>query len=214
MPTPPSPSLGPAPIRLQRRVRCRPDRQPASASKAGYSFATLTAATRYPVARWWHTTPVPSRSCTTTSPIGALRYLYQDATGFRNCYSDAWSPSTATTYHIVVAHNYSAETVSFYVNGSLLSTEDVSAFGVPVQIAVSGFCPSPVAAPTTTTARSMKSRSTAACCRRRASSPTTTRAAGQLPRPSPRQPPRWSSPGTSQRSPPATTSSSRQPPRH
>ena len=107
-------------------------------SSAGFSakgwvrFATVTAATRYPVVRWFGGTGAPDTQLYYNVAVGAWRYLYQDATGFRNTHSDAWTPSTATTYFIVVTHDYSAETVKFYVNGALLSTEDVSVNGVPV----------------------------------------------------------------------------------
>ena len=107
-------------------------------SSAGFSakgwvrFATVTAATRYPIVRWFGGTGAPDTQLYYNVAVGAWRYLYQDATGFRNTHSDAWSPSTATTYFIVVTHDYSAETVKFYVNGTLLSTEDVSVNGVPV----------------------------------------------------------------------------------
>ena len=107
-------------------------------SSAGFSakgwvrFATVTAATRYPIVRWFGGTGAPDTQLYYNVAVGAWRYLYQDATGFRNTHSDAWTPSTATTYFIVVTHDYSAETVKFYVNGTLLSTEDVSVNGVPV----------------------------------------------------------------------------------
>ena len=107
-------------------------------SSAGFSakgwvrFATVTAATRYPIARWFGGTGAPDTQVYYNVAVGAWRYLYQDATGFRNTHSDAWTPSTATTYFIVVTHDYSAESVKFYVNGTLLSTEDVSVNGVPV----------------------------------------------------------------------------------
>ena len=101
-------------------------------------FDTVTAATIYGIARWFHTTPVAEVQFYYHVSGNALRYLYQDATGFRNTFSDAWTPSTATRYFLVVTHDYSAELVKFYVNGALLSSEDVSAYGVPVVHAVNG----------------------------------------------------------------------------
>ena len=100
--------------------------------EAWVKFATLTAATRYAVARWFGGTGAPDTQVYYNVAVGAWRYLYQDATGFRNTHSDAWTPTIGTTYHIVVTHDYAAEQVRFYVNGALLSLEDVSVNGVPV----------------------------------------------------------------------------------
>jgi hypothetical protein len=96
------------------------------------SFATVTAATIYPIARWFGGTGSPETSIRYYVDSGAWRYFYQDAGGNKNVFSDAWTPTVGVTYHVVVTHDYSAESVTFYVNGALLSTEDVSANGVPV----------------------------------------------------------------------------------
>lgn len=104
----------------------------AGASLEGWmKFDTLTAATRYPIMRWFPTGQ--DHRIYYDVDATALRYTYIDDTAAtRTINSDAWVPTVGPTYHIVVAHNYTAETVTFYVNGVLLSIEDVSAFTVPV----------------------------------------------------------------------------------
>lgn len=46
-----------------------------------------------------------------------------------------WAPTTGVWYHVVAAHDYSAETVRFYIDGVLLSTYDSSANATPTAIA-------------------------------------------------------------------------------
>lgn len=111
----------------------------AGASIEGWArFATLTSGTRYPVARWFHNTPEAEARLYYDVTEDCLRYSFYDPT-LRDIRSDAWTPSTGVTYHLVVAHDYVAETVSFYVNGVLLSSEDVSAFATPIPLAANGF---------------------------------------------------------------------------
>jgi hypothetical protein len=43
----------------------------------------------------------------------------------------AWTPSTGVTYHIVASHDYVAKTIPVWINGQLLGTMDLSAYGTP-----------------------------------------------------------------------------------
>jgi hypothetical protein len=54
---------------------------------------------------------------------------YTDGTK-RNPYL-AWTPTVGVTYHVVASHDYVAKTCAVYVNGSLLGTMDLSAYGTP-----------------------------------------------------------------------------------
>ncbi len=50
----------------------------------------------------------------------------------------AWTPTVDTAYHIVASHDYVAKTCAVYINGSLLGTMDLSAYGTPTPMPASG----------------------------------------------------------------------------
>lgn len=64
----------------------------------------------------------------------ALYWQFSDGTATRTA-AVAWAPSAGTAYHVVAVHDYTAETVKFYINGSQQgSTVDVSAYATPSAI--------------------------------------------------------------------------------
>jgi hypothetical protein len=64
-----------------------------------------------------------------------LYYYWSDGVSNRSVWVFANSTfATDVTHHFVVVHNYAAETVTFYQNGELVETVDVSAYAVPAAI--------------------------------------------------------------------------------
>lgn len=70
-----------------------------------------------------------------------IYYGWSDGTAYRDAYAEQTDGDLGIRknhrYHVVVSHDYSAETVKFYLNGALIQTVDVSAYATPSAIPAS-----------------------------------------------------------------------------
>jgi hypothetical protein len=98
------------------------------------SFATLTTDLYYNLIAWGPSSTGTGHMSLTYRHGATAKRLYSEFTDGTTKWAlyVAWTPSTGTTYHVLASHDYAAETIAVYINGSLQGTMDVSAAAAPL----------------------------------------------------------------------------------
>jgi hypothetical protein len=105
------------------------------AMEAWGKLASRTAATPYVVARWYQSPQDCRLDYYENGASSCWRYFFYDGATVQEVDSATSVGSIGATVHVVVSHDFAAETVTFYINGSILgSAIDVSAYGTATRV--------------------------------------------------------------------------------